>query len=187
MDLLLAICQGAGLALAIGAGGALVPLFVVVMAHVGAGIDLDGTDYEFFASSWFVAVVFAANVVIFYATRAGGERYPLLALALATGALAFAASLAEEGETAVPGLLAGAALAGLAALLALSVLAGAGRRAGEQGGSLPLIAAAAGIAAAALVLFVPPTAIVLAAGLAVLAASRRRRSAEKYEGLRILR
>ena len=69
MDLFLAICQAIGLALAVGIGGVLAALFVAVMASTDAGIDLRGTDWEFIGEGWFIAILFAANVLAFYESR----------------------------------------------------------------------------------------------------------------------
>lgn len=194
MDLFLAICQAAGLALAVGVGGPLAALFVAVMASLEAGIDPRGTDWEFVGEAWFVTVLFAANVVLYALRRTGREeRLPLIAFAAVFGAIAGAASLAEEGETAVLGLVIGAVIGAGSALVAGDVLAGAQRRSisGGEGAdaaaTLALIFAVAGIGAAALALFVPPAALALLLALALLASRRRRRAGEKYEGLRILR
>jgi hypothetical protein len=193
MDLFTAICQAAGLGLAVGIGGPLTALFVATMAHVELGMDPEGTDWEFFASNWFIAILFAVNVAAFYANRAGvPTRVPGAVFATAIGAIAGAASLAEEGEAAAIGLLVGGLLALAASLLAADVLAGARRRADvdgetDAGGTLTLIFAAAGIAIAALALFVPPASLLVLLALVALAAARRRRAGEKYEGLRILR
>jgi hypothetical protein len=193
MDLFMAICQAVGLGLAIGIGGPLTALFVAVMAHVELGMDPEGTDWEFLASNWFIAILLAVNVAGFYADRAElPTRTPGAIFAAAIGAIAGAASLAEEGEAAVLGLLLGGVLALAASLLAADVLAGAARRAGAaegtgSAGTLTLIFAAAGVLVAALALFVPPTSLVVLVALGVLVAARRRRTGEKYEGLRVLR
>lgn len=191
----MAICQAAGLGLAIGIGGPLTALFVATMAHVELGMDPEGTDWEFFASNWFIAILFAANVLAFYAHRTGlSTRIPGAVFAAAVGAIAGAASLAEEGEAAVLGLLLGGLLALGASLLAADVLTGAARRAGAEedggadpAGTLTLMFAGAGILVAALALFVPPASLLVLLALGVLAAARRRRAGEKYEGLRVLR
>lgn len=192
MDLFIAICQGLGLALAIGAGGMLVPLFVAAMATAPAGIDLAGTDYEFVTEGWFLLALLVANMIAVYLRTSDIARYPLLAFLGLNGAIFFAASLAEEGETAWPGLVLGAVAAAGAAIVAGSILEGALRRAAQQqaagtAGTLVLVFGSAGIVLAALALFVPPVSLVFAVGLAFLAVSRRRRAAEKFEGLRILR
>lgn len=199
MDTFLAICQGLGLALAIGAGGLLCALFAATMAHVDLGINLDGTDWHFLASNWFVAALFGFNVAAFFARKLEPAKFLQLAtlagLAL-IGALFFAASLAEEGLSELAGLPAGLIAAAFAFSTAAAVLAGAQQRARAAGdqetaadasSTLALIFAFAGIAAAAAALFAPPTALALLAGLLALFLARRRRSSEKYAGLRILR
>lgn len=196
MDLFLAICQGLGLALAIGIGGAIAALFAAAMASLETGIDPRGTDYSFIAETWFLGLLFAAVVLGILARTRAALRYPLVAVLAAAGAIAFAASLAEEGETAWPGLIVGALAALAAALVSLQILEGAIRRAaGSSDGDgknaateiLVLIFALAGIVTAAAALFVPPLSLLAAVALAVLAAGRRRKAGEKYEGLRILK
>lgn len=189
----MAICQAVGLGLAIGIGGPLTALFVAVMAHVELGMDPEGTDWDFLASNWFIAVLLAVNVAAFYANRADVQtRLPSAAIATVVGAIAGAASLAEEGESAVLGLLIGGLLALAASVLAAGVLAGAARRTVAEEGTDPastlaFIFAGAGIVVALLALFVPPASLLVLLALGVLAAARRRRAGEKYEGLRVLR
>src|ERR687898_554021 len=100
MDLFLAICQGLGLALAIGIGGALVALFAAVMASFAAGIDIDSTDFGFFGETWFLTVLLALVAVGVFARNREAARIPLVVLLGAVGALAFAPPLAGETETA---------------------------------------------------------------------------------------
>jgi hypothetical protein len=199
MDLLLAICQAIGLALAVGIGGALAALFIAVMASADAGIDLRGTDWEFIGDGWFIVILFAANVLAFYESRrpppvSGGGRFDRrlrgAAAAGVLGAVFGAASLAEQGEPASIGFVLGALFGAGSALLAGEILAGAQRRTGDAHGAastLELIFGAAGIATAALALFVPPASLLALIGLAVVGVGRRRRASEKYEGLRVLR
>src|SRR5690349_24234223 len=104
----MAICQGLGLAIAIGIGGAVTALFVSVMASLDAGIDPDGTDYSFVAATWFLVLLLAVVVLTVFARGREAARLPVVTLLAATGALAFAASLAEEGDAAWPGLILGA-------------------------------------------------------------------------------
>src|SRR5688572_26995853 len=128
MDLLLAICQAIGLALAVGVGGPLVALFIAVMASVEAGIDPRGTDWEFLGETWFLAVLLVANVLGFYLARSGSEsarRSFQAVFAGAFGAVAGAASLAERGEPAALGLAIGLLVGAGSALLASDILAGA--------------------------------------------------------------
>jgi hypothetical protein len=201
MDLLLAICQAIGIGLAVGIGGPLAALFVAVMASVEAGIDPRGTDWDFLGKTWFLVVLLLGNVAGFYLARSGTEgarRVFQAGFAGIFGAIAGAASLAEQGESAAVGLVLGL-LAGVgSALVACDILAGARRRAGRNrrasdddaaatAATLELIFALAGIVVALLALFVPPLSLLGLVALGVLAAGRRRRAGEKYEGLRVLR
>jgi hypothetical protein len=204
----MAFCQGLGLAIAIGIGGAIAALFISMMGSLAAGIDPDGTDYGFLAATWFLVTLLALAVLTVLARGREAARIPVVLLLAAAGAIVFAASLAEEGDTAWPGLVIGAVAAGLSALVASDVLDGALRRArgagAKRGGVGPnadnvptpesdtanvlIIAfAAAGVVLAAVALFIPPVSILAAIALGVLAFLRRRKSGEKYEGLRVLR
>jgi hypothetical protein len=196
MDLFMAICQGLGLALAVGIGGPIAALFVAMMAALGSGIDTDGTDYRFLAETWFLVTLLAIVVVFMFARGRETMRGPSIAVLAAIGAVVAAASLAEEGEHAIIGIVIGALAAAFAADVSSSVLAGALKRAeGNEPGSKEADAAnfmivafaAAGIVLAALSLFVPPVSLVALVALIWLAVARRRRAGEKYEGLRILR
>jgi len=195
VDLFLAICQGLGLALAIGVGGALAALFVSFMGSIEAGIDPDGTDYDFLTATWFLVALLALVVLAMLARGKEMLRGPITALLAAAGAIAFAASLAEEGETAWWGLIAGAIVTGLAAWVAMGILEGAivraeaaGTEAADDATNTLIIAFAfGGVVLAAVSLYVPPVSLVAFATLAALAIGRRRRAGEKYEGLRILR
>lgn len=204
----MALCQGLGLAIAIGLGGAIAALFVSMMGSLEAGIDPDGTDFGFITATWFLVMLLALTVLTVLARGREAARLPVVALLAAAGALAFAASLAEEGEAAWPGLVIGALAAGLTALVASDVLEGALRRARNAGAKrggvgrgaddaaapeadtanvLIVGFAAAGIVLATIALFVPPVSILAAIALGFLAFGRRRKSGEKFAGLRILR
>jgi hypothetical protein len=204
----MAICQGLGLAIAIGIGGALAALFVSVMASLAAGMNPDGTDYSFIDATWFLVLLVVLVLLSILARGKEAARIPIVLLLAVMGALAFAASLAEEADTAWPGLVAGAIVTGLTALVASDILEGALRRARNagagrggvgrdvEGGTPPEADAAnvlvigfagAGILLALLALFVPPVSIVAAIAVIAVAVGRRRKSGEKYEGLRVLR
>lgn len=195
MDLFLAICQGLGLALAIGVGGALAALFASTMASLAAGFDPEGTDFGFIAETWFLVTLLAFVVLALLARSREALRLPVIALLSVAGGLAFAASLAEEGTTGWPGLVVGIIATAVAAMIATDVLEGAIRRA--EGSSSEAADTAAntlivgfsfgGMALAALALFVPPVSLLAAAALLFVALGRRRKAGEKYEGLRILR
>ena len=209
MDLVLAICQGLGLALAVGIGGPIAALFAAMMGSLKVGFNPEGTDYSFVTATWFLVTLLAVVVIIVLARGRELARTPVLLLLAAIGAVVFAASLAEEGYAAWPGLIAGALVAGATAMVAGETLDGAiarakaagagrgglGRDAGD-GTTTPEADAAnalvvgftvAGVVVAALALLVPPVSVVVAVALVALALGRRRTAGEKYEGLRILR
>lgn len=209
MDLVLAICQGLGLALAIGIGGPIAALFASMMASLEVGFDPDGTDYSFVTATWYLIALLAVVVIVVVARGRELARTPVLLLLAAIGAIAFAASLAEQGYAAWPGLIAGAIVAGVTATVAGEVLDGAIRRAKATGAgrgglgrdagdgtTTPEADAAnalvvgftvAGVIVAALALLVPPVSVIVALAIVAVALGRRRKSGEKYEGLRILR
>ena len=196
MDLFMAICQGLGLALAVGIGGPLAALFIAMMAALGSGIHPDATDYDFLSATWFLVTLLAVVVIFMLARGREVMRWPTIAVLAAIGAVVFAASLAEDGHTAWPGLILGAVATSFAAAVAYAVLEGAIKRAeGNEPGSKEADAAnfmivafaAAGIVVAAFSLFLPPVSLLALVAVIWLAAGRRRRAGEKYEGLRILR
>ena len=92
-----------------------------------------------------------------------------------------------------------ATVAGLAALVARDVAAGAARREGELGArnfetqleqpsaALTALIVLAAVAVALLSLLFPPISLVAVVGLAYLLWARSRREARKHEGLRVLR
>lgn len=209
MDLFLAICQGLGLALAIGIGGPIAALFASMMGSLKVGFDPEHTDYGFITATWFLITLLALTVITVIARGRESARIPVVVLLAAAGALAFAASLAEAGEAAWPGLIVGALVTGATALVSSDVLDGAisrakaagagrggvGRDSGNEGGSPEADAAnvlivgftVAGVVIAALALLVPPVALLAGIAVLVVALGRRRKAGEKYEGLRILR
>lgn len=192
----MAICQGLGLALAVGVGGPLTALFISMMAAIGSGIHPDATDYSFLSATWFLVTLLAIVVIFMLARSRNAMRWPTIAVLAAIGAVVFAASLAEDAHAAWPGLILGALATAFAASVAWSFLAGAiARAAGNEPGSreadaantMIIAFAAAGIVLAALSLFLPPVSLLALGALLWVALGRRRRGAEKYEGLRVLR
>ncbi len=192
----MAICQGLGLALAVGIGGPLAALFISMMASLDAGIHPGGSDYDFIEATWFLVTLLAIVVVFMLARGRQALRWPTILVLAAIGAVVFAASLAEDGHVAWPGLILGGLATAAAASISFVVLEGAIKRAeGNEPGSreadaanfLIVAFAAAGIVLAALSLFVPPVSLLALVALVWLAIGRRRRAGEKYEGLRILR
>jgi hypothetical protein len=110
------------------------------------------------------------------------------ALGVVLGALLFAGSLAEGGEEAWPGLIAGAACAGLA-VAALGPLLERARRRLDRGAAVLLVVYAEGLALAlaAIAVLLPPLSFLALAGFVLLLLGGRRRGGRKYAGLRILR
>lgn len=185
------------------------PLLAGALASGDAGLDFDGTDYSFLEQPGFLAGVLALGVLSYVAGRARGgadggaadardprtgdaPRDPLVValgvVALALGALLFAGSLAGEGHTGWPGLLAGAACAGLAYAAATALLSRARRRLDAPAAALlPVWADGAALALAALSVLLPPVGLLALAGFAWLLLGGRRERDRKFEGLRVLR
>jgi len=197
MDTLLAICQAIGLALAVGVGGPIAALFITVMACLHIGIDPRGTKWDFLGKIWFLFLVMVSSAVALSLARSedGPRRIARLGFATVFGAIAGAASLAENGDSAIFGLVIGALVGAGSGIVATDVLIGARRRAelsnleskASAGNTLEGIFAAAGIVIAVFALFVPPLSLLGIVALVVLANGRRRKAGEKYEGLRVLR
>jgi hypothetical protein len=104
------------------------------------------------------------------------------------GALLFGGSLAAEGHSAVPGVVAGAAVALLAYVAVGGLLDRAARRVDEgAAGLLTVYADAGALALAALAIFAEPVAYVAVAAFVLLLVRGRQQGERKYAGLRILR
>jgi Domain of unknown function (DUF4126) len=192
MSLALDIGQGAGLAGATGIRPFLPPLLAGALARADAGIDFDGSGWQFLESPGFLLGVVVVAVISFAAERSGANEKALqrwtLALALVLGALLFAGTLAAGGHSAIPGLVGGAAVALLAYAAVGGVLERArGRLDTGAAGLITVYADAAALALAALAIFVEPAAYLAIAAFAVLLLRGRQQGDRKYAGLRILR
>ena len=119
MDLFLAISQGIGTSLAAGVRAFLVPLLVGTLARANAGVDFEGTEYEFLESIVWLAIMLSLIVGVWLIERSDIPVSPATwAIAgAAIGGVLFAGSLAERDYMSEPGLFAGAlaALIGFAA------------------------------------------------------------------------
>jgi hypothetical protein len=123
----------------------------------------------------------------------------VLLAAAPLGVLASAAALAPGDVPVLLALPIGVLSAGLAALVARDVAAGATRREGEVGArdfetqleqpsaALTALIVLGAVAIALLSLLFPPLSLVALAALAYLYWARNRREARKHEGLRVLR
>jgi len=173
-----------------------------VLAHEDAGIDFTGTDWAWMESWIFIGILAAAFIAFWLMDRAGTnerirpggramEAQPsyLISCAIA-GALLFAGSLADGGETSWPGLVAGAVV-GFIGYLSLGMLfMRANARLFAAGDPAVLLGLGRDLLTVALtvlcVLVDPVGYAVLIVALGLLVAARRRAD-EKYEGLRVLR
>jgi hypothetical protein len=196
MDLVFDLLQGAGIAAAIGIRPLLPVLLVGALASADAGLDFDGTSFDFLESPAFLFGV----VVLVAATDLARRRFGEAALDAGPGLIAFGAitvalgaaeaggSMDDRGHPVVAGLLVGAACAVLGLLASRSLFGRVRSRLdAEAAGALPFYREAAAVVAAAMSVLFPPLAVLVVIGLALLMAGGKRRAGEKYAGLRILR
>ena len=191
------IGQGAGLAGASGVRPFLPPILTGALASQDAGVDFDGTSFDWVESPGFLLVVFAISVAVYLYDRrapkpAPGERSQVQAIlvlvSMVFGAILFGASLSEGGETEYPGVIAGmlCALLGFAAVALLFARA----RARLEGGAAALLnvyADVTSLALAVLAIVFPPLGYAVLVAFVVLLIRAQRGGDQKYEGLRILR
>ncbi len=195
MDLLLAICQGLGLALAAGIRPFLPALVAGAAASANVLIDFDGTGFEFLELPLFLlAVTLLLVAVVLLERHVGEERVEtgplgaaLAGIAIGVGGLLFAGSIADEGP-AWPGLIAGIAAAALAGATVRALFSRTRKRLDDAArAALPLYANGVALVLAALSILAPPISVVALGLLIWLLLSGRKRAGEKYAGLRILR
>jgi hypothetical protein len=171
------------------------------MAHENAGVDFSGTDWAWMESWVFIGICAAVFIAVWVldsvgapVMRRGGRpveaNAPYVILCAVVGALLFAGSLADGGETSWPGLVAGA-LIGLIGYLALATFVLRAKRrldaADDPGVVLGLGRDVLTIAVTVLIVYVDVLGYVALAVAIILLLAARRRQEEKYEGLRILR
>jgi hypothetical protein len=196
------IGQGAGLATTSGARPFLAVIATGVLAHEDVGIDFTGTDWAWM-ESWIFIGILAALFIAFWVmdregrserVRPGGRAMeaaaPYQVSCAIAGALLFAGSLADGGETSWPGLAAGAVV-GLIGYLALGRLfMRANQRllaAGDPGILLGIARDLLTIVLTVSIVLADVIGYVVFVAALVLILMARRREGEKYEGLRVLR
>jgi len=192
VSLFLDIGQGSGLAGASGVRPFLPPLLAGALARGDIGIDFDGSGWQFLESPGFLLAVLALAVIAYAVERSGVNRRAVAAgsavVAVALGSLLFAGSLAAGGNSALPGLIAGAACALLAYVAIGGLLDRVARRLDEGAARLLTVYAdLAALALAAIAIFLAPVAFLALAAFALLLVKGRRDQDRKYAGLRILR
>src|SRR3954454_22147605 len=202
ISLFVDIGQGAGVSGAAGVRPFLPALLVGALARNDSGVDFDGTDYSFLEKPTFLLVVLVLAVVAYVlnARAERGNREQGTAVVLGTaligivlGALLFAGSLADGGQTSWWGLPAGVACAALG-YFGVSALFGRARQrlAGQPDtrtarSLIDLYAEGIALALAALSLFVEPAGYAALVVFAFLIVRSRGERGQKYEGLRVLR
>ena len=196
MSLILDIGQGAGLAGASGIRPFLPPLLTGALARGDIGVDFDDTGWRFLEAPGFLLAVFALAVVWYAVSRSGPNRTlerMAAVIGLTLGALLFAGSLAEGGNTTWPGIVAGVACAALAWASVGGLFERARRRLGANRGEggpgdlLALYAEGIALVLAGLAIALPPVSFLALIAFAVLLVRGRRDDDSKYAGLRVLR
>jgi hypothetical protein len=190
------IFQGIGVAAAVGIRPFLPSLAAGALAAGDVEIDFKHTDYDFLQSPGFLIAVGVAAVICLLLewrlppTRL--ERGPAMvvlgAIAVALGALFFAASLCRGHYVTWPGFVGGVAcaLVGLAATRPLFARVRA-RLDEATGAALPIYAEGLALILAALSVVAPPIGPIGLLLLLWLLFAGRGRDDQKYAGLRILR
>ncbi len=190
MQLVLDICQAAGLGAACGISPFLPVLVAGGLAKANFGVDFEHTSYAFLESSWFLLAITVAFVVttLLRGYVKGTTADALATVGVALGVLEGAGTMADHHHSAVIG----GVIAGLCAILAAvatrDLLIRVRARLDEKAGAaLILYAYGASLLVALAAILAPPLSIAVIAFLIWLLIGGRRRSQEKYAGLRSLR
>ena len=193
MHLVFDICQGIGLAAALGIRPFLPGLAAGALAAGDVELHFKHTTYAFLQSPAFLlALVVGVILLTLIERRVQAEQGPLLWVVVlagaAIGAVFFAGELCRAGAVIWPGYIAGPVCAVIAAAATRPVFARARARLDTAAAkALPLYAEAAAIVLAVLSVLVPPVGPIGLALLLWLAIANRGRGEHKYAGLRILR
>lgn len=196
MHLVFDICQGIGIAAAVGMRPFLPALAVGALGAADAQIDFSHSSYSFLEQAPFLLVM-VIGVALLGATERQASRemlegrlvtLTLAAISLIIGALLFAGALAQNHYAVWPGLIGGVICAGIGLLATRPLLERVRSRLDEQTASmLPVFSESGALLAAVLTVLLPPVGVVVLALLLWLLYAGRGRSEQKYAGLRILR
>ncbi len=197
MHLTFDICQGIGIAAALGIRPFLPSLAAGLLAAGGVEIHFDHTTYSFLQSLPFLLVMVVGAVLLVVLDRGvWGERlrsgvyaYVLIAISLALGALFFAGSLARDHHAAWPGWVGGVICAAVGIAAARPFLARLRSRLDEAAAAvgLPVLSDGSALVIAVLSVVAPPVGVIALVALLWLLYRGRGRGEQKYAGLRILR
>jgi hypothetical protein len=193
---------GLGLAAACGLRPYLPALLAGALGSSGAlGVGFAHGRFHFLDQGWWLLAVAAVLVIVYAVQLLGGLRARdpdslnavlsgmVTAQAIALGALLFAGTLAAHGDAWWPGLLGGAATAGLARAAVEPVVTGARTRLTDRAAreALTVYLDAVSLALAGVVALLHPLGYVSVGLLGWFLWRRRARAGEKYAGLRVLR
>jgi hypothetical protein len=188
------ICQGIGVAAAVGIRPFLPALVTGALAAGNVEIHFNHTDYSFLQSVPFllamgVCVALGLTIVATLGERnRSGAETVIGVISLALGALFFAGSLARGHYAAWPGLIGGVVCAAVGIAASLPLLRRVRARLdADAARALPLLAEGAAAVAAGLSVIAPPVGAVVLVVLIWFLVAGRRRDEQKYAGLRILR
>jgi hypothetical protein len=190
------ICQGIGVAAAVGIRPFLPTLAVGALAAGSVETHVMHTHFAFVAGVPFLLGMAVGVIVIAFAERrlgherVGERRFGLLLAGIGAvlGAILFAAMLGRGGYATWPGIGGGAICAAIGAAATQPLLARVRARLdSEAAAALPAIAEGFALALALLSVLAPPLGPIAVALLLWMMASARRREGQKYAGLRILR
>lgn len=192
ISLVVDIGQGAGLSGASGIQPFLPPLLAGALARGDVAIDFDDSGWRFLESPGFLGAVLALAVLWYVAERTGAPRRPVriggLIAGVVLGALLFAGSLAQGGDSPIAGIAGGIVCAVLAFLAVDGLLERAARRLDDEAAAfLRLYADGAALVLAAIAIFVAPVAFLAIAAFVLVLIRGRADADRKYAGLRILR
>ena len=203
MHLAFDICQGIGLAVAVGIRPFLPALAAGALAAGDVELDFQHSSYSFLQSSPFLLALVVGAIVVTILERQVRDRPPaktgggiareplpvgIILVGAVVGALLFAGELARAHAAVWPGFVAGPVCALIAAAASQPLLSRVRARLDTAAATaLPLYAEGAALLLAVLSVLLPPVGPIGLAFLIWLLIAGRGRGERKYAGLRILR